>query len=67
MGKQANNNKPIDYIHQAISKYGFYMTMHISLQPETSMCDWFFNFAHQGDHFTILTGLAHSRLETLGK
>lgn len=30
-------------------------------------CDWFFNFARQGDHFTILTGLAHSRLETLRK
>lgn len=30
-------------------------------------CDWFFNFAYQGDHFTILTGLAHSRLKTLHK
>lgn len=41
--------------------------MHISLQSESSVCDWFFSFAHQGNHFTLLTGLAHSRLETLGR
>lgn len=34
---------------------------------EASKCDWSFCFAHQGDHFTILTGLAHSRLKTLCK
>lgn len=30
-------------------------------------CNWFFYFAHQGDHFTFLTGLAHSRFKTWGK
>lgn len=35
--------------------------------PGSSVCAWFFIFAHRGDDFTILTGRAHSRLESLGK
>lgn len=35
-----SNNKPLNYIHQVAPKFIFYMSMHILLQPEISVCVW---------------------------
>lgn len=51
--------------YKEISKY-LTLVFYYYLE-EVNLCDWFFYFAHQGDHFTILTGLARSRLKTLCK